>query len=39
MFGWNDFKEDEKNKRKIGEKMGGRVFWLRGGGGEKYGRA
>ena len=34
MFGWVDFKEDgkEKKKWKIEEKMSGKGIWLRGGG-------
>ena len=34
MFGWM-----EKKKWKIGEKMGGKGVWMRGGGGEKSGEA
>ena len=29
----------EKKEWKIGEKMGGKGVWMRGGGGEKSGRA
>ena len=37
MFGWVDFKEDgkEKKKWKIEEKMSGKGIWLVGGGGRK----
>ena len=40
MFGWVDFREDgKKKKRKIEEKMGGKSVWMRGEGGEKSGGA
>ena len=41
MFGWVDFKEDgkEKKKWKIEEKMSGKGIWLRGEGRKKSGGA
>ena len=39
MFGWVDFREDGKKEWKIGKKVGGKGVWMRGGGGEKSGRA
>ena len=37
MFGWVDFTEDGKKEWKIGEKIGEKGVWMRGGGGEKSG--
>ena len=41
MFGWVDFREDgrKKKKWKVGEKISGKGVWLRKGGGEKSGGA